>query len=105
MTLYGADPRDHRMFADHLTAEYRERGEAPAYGRTVYEWFQRPHHPDNHLLDAVVGCAVAASMLGTALPGMAPPPKPARKVISFQTAQADAKRKREAFEARRGGRY
>jgi hypothetical protein len=55
------------MFAEHLTAE------APtmetANGRTVGEWSMRPGRSDNHWLDCLVGCAVAASMLGAVLPG------------------------------------
>jgi hypothetical protein len=55
----------HRLFADHLTAEYRVRVEAKA--RTVDEWKQRPERPDNHWLDGIVGCAVAASVQGVSL--------------------------------------
>jgi hypothetical protein len=39
----------------------------------VDEWKQRPNQPDNHFLDCVVGCAVAGSMLGAALPSQQPP--------------------------------
>jgi hypothetical protein len=47
-----------------------------------------PHRPDNHLLDALVGCAVAASIQGAkfdasvATSGPAPPSdrKPKRRV-------------------------
>jgi hypothetical protein len=33
-------------------------------GRTVDEWKLRPEASDNHWWDGLVGCAVAASMLG-----------------------------------------
>ena len=33
------------------------------------EWKAKPGHPDNHWLDCLVGCAVAASMCGARLPG------------------------------------
>lgn len=99
MTLWGDDSHAHRMLADHLTAEYRVR--VKAQGREVDEWQARPHHPDNHGLDCIVGCAVGAAMGGAALPGMAMV-KPERKVVSFQEAQEAARKKREEFERRRG---
>jgi hypothetical protein len=36
-------------------------------GRTVDEWKIRPQRFDNHWLDCLAGCAVAASMQGSAL--------------------------------------
>ncbi|MGC1272635.1 MAG: terminase gpA endonuclease subunit [Planctomycetaceae bacterium] len=65
LALYGQQPEAHRLFAEHLTAEYRVRTEGR--GRTVDEWKPRPGQPDNHWLDGLVGCAVAASVLGVAL--------------------------------------
>ena len=38
-----------------------------ARDRTVDEWKLRPTRPDNHWLDCLVGCAVAASIQGAAL--------------------------------------
>jgi hypothetical protein len=67
LTLYGDKPAAHRLLADHLTAEYRVRTQRVG-GREVDEWKVRPNHPDNHLLDCLVGAAVAASMAGSALP-------------------------------------
>jgi len=55
------------MFAEHLTAESPTM--VTANGRTVGEWSMRPGRADNHLFDGMVGCAVAASMLGSVLPG------------------------------------
>ncbi|MFV0442871.1 MAG: terminase gpA endonuclease subunit [Planctomycetaceae bacterium] len=57
----------HRLFAEHLTAEYRVRTEGR--GRTVDEWKLRPERADNHWLDCLVGCAVAASIQGVQLFG------------------------------------
>jgi len=37
--------------------------------RVVDEWKLRAGHPDNHWLDCLVGCAVAASIHGAVLPG------------------------------------
>ena len=67
LSLFGDQAAQHRLFAEHLTAEYRVKTEGR--GRTVDEWKQRPERSDNHWLDALVGCAVAASMQGAALPG------------------------------------
>ena len=57
------------MLAEHLTSETRERMRGSA--RSVDIWTLLPHR-DNHLLDCLVGAAVAASVEGVALPGMAP---------------------------------
>jgi hypothetical protein len=64
LTLWGSDkrPEAHRGLSEHLTAEYRVRTQG--HGRTVDEWKLKPGRPDNHWLDCLVGCAVAASMLG-----------------------------------------
>ena len=67
LSLWGREPRRHRMLAEHLTAETRERVTGTA--RTIDAWRLRPAR-DNHLLDCAVGCAVAASMLGVRLPNM-----------------------------------
>nr|BDD44605.1 hypothetical protein 12 [Flavobacteriaceae bacterium] len=69
LSLFGRDPDSHRLLADHLTAEYRVKTEGR--GRVVDEWKVRPEAADNHWLDGIVGCAVAASVLGAALPGFA----------------------------------
>jgi len=39
-------------------------------GRVVEDWKVRSGAVDNHWLDCLVGCAVAASTLGVALTGM-----------------------------------
>ena len=66
LSLFGDSPATHRLFADHLTAEYRVKTEGR--GRTVDEWKMRPERSDNHWFDCLVGCAVAASMQGVSLP-------------------------------------
>jgi len=66
LSLLG-QPEAHRLLADHLTAEYRVKTEGR--GRTVDEWKLRPERSDNHWLDCVVGCAVAASIQGAVLFG------------------------------------
>jgi hypothetical protein len=65
ISLFGHDRERHRLLAEHLTAEYRVRTEGR--GRVVDEWRLRPDGFDNHWLDGVVGCAVAASIQGIAL--------------------------------------
>ena len=68
LSLWGRDATTHRMFAEHVTAEAPTR--TTGNGRTVDEWRMRPGTADNHWLDCLVGCGVAASMLGVALPGV-----------------------------------
>lgn len=101
LTLYGDDPLAHRLLADQMTAEYRVR--TRGNGRELDEWLAKPHHPDNHGLDCVVGCAVAAAMQGAALRGMESA-VPARKLVSAKDAQEEARKRREEFERRRGRR-
>ena len=68
LSLFDGDMEAHRMFADHLTAE--QRVAVSAKGRTVDEWKLRRPGLDNHWLDCMVGCAVAASMAGCSLESM-----------------------------------
>ena len=67
LSLWGREPERHMLLAEHLTAEYRVKTEGR--GRRVDEWKMRPECHDNHWLDGVVGCAVAASMCGCVLAG------------------------------------
>ena len=65
LELWGKKPAEHRLYADHLAAEYFTR--TLARGRTVDEWKPRPGNPDNHWLDCTVGNLVAASLCGIRL--------------------------------------
>jgi hypothetical protein len=65
LSLFGRNPLYHQLLAEHLTAEYKVKTEG--LGRTVDEWKIRPQHGDNHWLDCLAGCAVCASMQGSAL--------------------------------------
>jgi len=76
VSLFGRDPKGHRMLADHLTAEFPVRTEGR--GRTLQEWRLRQPGLDNHWLDCAVGAAVAASMCGASLLG-GPSPGTGRK--------------------------
>ena len=77
LSLCDGTEREHRMIGDHLRAEYKV--ETTGRGRSVFEWKLRPGAPDNHWLDCLVGSAVAASMLGAALPGVETPRRTKRK--------------------------
>lgn len=92
LSLFGDTPEMHRLFAEHLTAEYRVKTEGR--GRSVDEWKSRPERGDNHWLDCLVGCAVAASMQGASLKEIsgAVPQKKSR--ISF----AEIQRKRNRYD-------
>jgi hypothetical protein len=65
LSLFGENSDLHHMFADQLCSEYRVR--TIGRGRECDEWKRRPECPDNHLLDCVVGTAVAASLQGVTL--------------------------------------
>ncbi len=67
LSLFGRDAEVHRLLTEHLTSEYRVKTEGR--GRVVDEWKLRPEASENHWLDCLVGCAVAASMQGVVLPG------------------------------------
>ncbi|MGE4157717.1 MAG: terminase gpA endonuclease subunit [Planctomycetota bacterium] len=85
LALFGRDPLDHRMFAEHLTSEYRVKTEGR--GRVVDEWKLRPEHVDNHLLDCLVGSCVAASIEGAVLAGTSSPTAHKRQRIKLSTFQ------------------
>ncbi|MGQ9636010.1 MAG: terminase gpA endonuclease subunit [Bryobacteraceae bacterium] len=85
LSLFGDDPTRHRLFAEHVTAEYRVKTEGR--GRTVDEWKLRPSAGDNHWLDCLVGSAVAASIQGAALAGMGAEPSKDRRRVSFAELQ------------------
>ena len=90
LSFFGDKVETHRLFAEHLTAEYRVRTEGR--GRTVDEWKQRPERGDNHWLDGLVGCAVAASVQGVVLPGTGGPVVAKRGRVSFAELQRSRQR-------------
>ncbi|MBI5725027.1 MAG: phage terminase large subunit family protein [Planctomycetes bacterium] len=71
MTIFG-QAGEHELFARHIAASETWTA-TQGHGRTVLEWTPLPGRPDNHWLDCLVGCAVAASMLGVRLQGQAAP--------------------------------
>jgi len=89
LSLFGHDPKVHRLLAAHLTSEYRVQTEGR--GRTVDEWKLRLDNSDNHWLDCIVGSAVAASIQGAALLGMKSQPvgnRPRIKLSEMRRAKA-----------------
>jgi hypothetical protein len=91
LSLFGDSADQHRLFAEHLTSEYRVKTEGR--GRTVDEWKMRPERGDNHWFDCLVGCAAAASIQGIVLDrtgGMAGPTKRGR--VSFAELQRSRRR-------------
>ena len=64
--LFGVDPREHALWSDHCVSEAPVETTANGRTRDVWEWLM-PRH-DNHYWDNLVGCAVAASMLGAQFP-------------------------------------
>lgn len=76
ISLFKAQPHQHRMLADHLTSETRQRPKAPD-GRTVDIWSPKPG-TENHLFDVIVHCAVGASELGVKLTDEVKQKRPAR---------------------------
>lgn len=61
--LWGKSASVHAMLAEHCAAETSE-PKTTRLGDTFDKWIQRPHRPDNHLWDCLVGCAVGASVQG-----------------------------------------
>jgi len=85
LSIFGRKAVQHRLFAEHLTAEYRVRTEGR--GRTVDEWKLPAHKPDNHWLDCLVGCAAGASIQGAVLFGAAFEPQGERKRLKLSGIQ------------------
>jgi hypothetical protein len=85
LSLFGDKAEQHRLYADHVTSEYRVKTEGR--GRTVDEWKLRPERGDNHWFDGLVGCAVAASIQGAILPGTDGKFVTPRRRVSFAEIQ------------------
>jgi len=85
LSLFGRNPHAHELISHHLTAEIRIKTEGR--GRTVHEWKLPPHSPDNHWLDCLVGCAVAASMHGCVLSESSGPAAPRSGVRKMKLSE------------------
>jgi hypothetical protein len=71
LTIFG-QAREHELFAQHI-ANSETWTATQGHGRSLHEWTLLPSKPDNHWLDCLAGCAVAASMCGISLPGESAP--------------------------------
>ena len=90
LLTFGHDGRIHRLLAEHLTSEHSIRTEGR--GRTVDEWRVRPNGGDNHWLDCLVGCAVAASMQGVSPPELQAKPNAKTSArVAWERAKARAR--------------
>ena len=85
LSLFGSKPETHRLFAEHVTAEYFVKTEGR--GRKVDEWKIRPEQSDNHWLDCVVGAAVAASIQGAVSFGTGQEDRRSRERVKLSTLQ------------------
>lgn len=95
LSLFGSDPQIHRLLADHLTAEYRDRKKSERTGREVDEWYSKPGKPDNDFFDCLTGCATAASLEGIVLKvahRTDPPKTGARKSWAKMKKRVEARR-------------
>ena len=81
-TLHGGD---HEMLAEQLASEVPVR--VASKTRACDEWKLIPGR-DNHLLDCIVGSAVAASFIGVSAVGAESKPAAPRKVISREEMAA-----------------
>lgn len=89
-TIWGNNNEQHRMFAEHLTAETSV--PTSGRGRKVDVWKMIPNR-ENHFLDGIVGCLVLASVDGckivekkpfsrtVSVPRPAPPPNRTEKKV------------------------
>lgn len=94
LTLFGKSAGTHEMVSEHLAAEYSE--PVTIRGDTFDKWQVKAGRQDNHLLDCVVGAAVAASVQGLQIPStnqpVGPPVPPKLVSISELYAKANAGR-------------
>lgn len=86
LSLFKATHYDHRMIAEHITAEAPIK--TAGRGRELWEWKLPANKPDNHLLDCLVGAAVAASEQSIVLKERAGAQKGQRQKMSFAEMKA-----------------
>ena len=65
LSLYNENPLHHKLFAEHMKAEFSQ--DVEANGRKVEQWRIKPSQPDNHWFDGVVGCHCLASFTGVTM--------------------------------------
>lgn len=101
ITLFGKDPQAHALVSEHLAAEYST--PATVRGQTFDKWTVRPDRSDNHLLDAAVLAAVAASVAGLTWTATGQPAD-RTKAEPLDLGAEQRKRRAERFAASPGGR-
>lgn len=94
LEIFGA-AAEHKLLADHLTAERPDQQTSEKTRRTVGVWKVRSVGRDNHWLDCLVGCAVAASIEGCKLAELQSV-EPKRKLRTIAQMQAEARARRNA---------
>lgn len=77
----GEEHADHRLAADHLTAEVGTPLTSDKNGRKVTVWTAKPNR-DNEHFDNLYNCCAAASMRGCTVNGSGVAPKKRRKKLS-----------------------
>lgn len=88
LSIYGKTGQRHDLLARHLCAEFR----SVVIGKyQVDKWRPRPGETDNHWLDCLVGCAVAASVLGCRLVGTTRRKLPEKKQKENMAPDADGR--------------
>ena len=60
-SLFGSDPREHQLLADHLAAQYPTEVSGP-WGK-MEQWATPPGKPDDHWFDNLVDALCASSAL------------------------------------------
>lgn len=90
LLLWGREAKAHRLLAAHLVSEVPQLDQSQ--GRSVDVWKPGGGRFDNHWLDGLVACHVAASMGGAALAG-ATAAEPDEKPVSFAALQRRARRR------------
>lgn len=88
LTLFGANSEYHRMFADHCTSEESKRKTG---NRTIDVWNLKVGRTENHWWDCVVGCAVAASMVGCRILEAQEEPRSKKRMTLSQLAERGRK--------------
>lgn len=69
ISLFKQEPFRHQLFANHLTAEYREQNTNEKYGKFDV-WKTKPGGGDNDWLDCLTNCCVMASFAGLQVVGL-----------------------------------
>lgn len=85
-SIFGSNPQEHRMLADHMTVE--KPVEVEANGRKITQW-TAPPGCENHWLDTTVMSAVAASILGAKLIAGGSGPRKKVKLSDLQKAKRE----------------